>query len=110
MGWLRWVGRSVFLGSVLVAGGAAVNQLLTGDGRLSWSAAYFALVFTVLGVLLDQLPARAGVRAAGTSRRRYLRRVRASAEQMGRSAWSRRRNTCCGPGRCTWTWRCGPAR
>ncbi len=23
MGWLRWVGRSIFLGSLLVAGGAA---------------------------------------------------------------------------------------
>jgi hypothetical protein len=82
MGWLRWVGRSLFLGSLLVAGGAAVNQLLTGDRRLSWSAAYFALIFTVLGVLLDRLPARAGGREAGASRRRYLRRVRASVEQM----------------------------
>jgi hypothetical protein len=60
MGWVRWVGRSMFLGSLAVAGGAAVNQLLTGGRRLSWTAAYFALVFTVLGVLLDQLPARKG--------------------------------------------------
>jgi hypothetical protein len=82
VGWLRWVGRGVFLGSVLVAGGAAVNQLVTGDGRLSWTAAYFALVFTVLGVLLDQLPARVGGREGRTSRRGYLRRVRASVEQM----------------------------
>lgn len=82
VGWLRWFGRSVILGSVLVAGGAAVNQLLTGDGRLSWTAAYFALVFTVLGVLLDQLPARVGGGKGRTSRRRYLRRVRASVEQM----------------------------
>jgi hypothetical protein len=82
VGWLRWVGRSVFLGSLLVAGGAAVNQLLTGDGRLSWTGAYFALVFTVLGVLLDRLPARAGGGERRPSRRRYLRRVRASVEQM----------------------------
>jgi hypothetical protein len=39
--WLRWVGRLIFLGSLLVAGSAAVNQLLSGNGRLSWTAAYF---------------------------------------------------------------------
>jgi hypothetical protein len=72
----------MFLGSLAVAGSAAVNQLVNGDGRLSWTAAYFALVFTVLGVLLDQLPSRAGGGKGRTSRRRYLRRVRASVEQM----------------------------
>jgi len=82
VGWLRWVGRSIVLGSVLVAGGTAVNQVLTGDHRLSFTALYFALVFTVLGVLLDRLPARGGGGMGRTSRRRYLRRVRASAEQM----------------------------
>jgi hypothetical protein len=70
------------LGSMLVAGGAATNQLLTGDHRLSWTAAYFALVFTVLGVLLDRLPSRTSAGKDRTSRRRYLRRVRASVEQM----------------------------
>jgi hypothetical protein len=72
----------MILGSVLVAGGAAVNQLLSQGGRLSWTAAYFALVFTVLGVLLDRLPARGGKGEGRASRRRYLRRVRASVEQM----------------------------
>jgi hypothetical protein len=82
MGWLRWLGFSVFLGSLAVAGGAAINQLFTGDHQLSWSAAYFALIFTVLGAMLNQLPARTGRGEGKASRRRYLRRVRASVEQM----------------------------
>ncbi|MFB4284445.1 NACHT domain-containing NTPase [Nonomuraea sp. MTCD27] len=73
--------------SLTVAAGIAINQILA-DGTLSWSWGYLALVFTVLGALIQAgaTPVASGdgtrVRRGRGSQRDYLRRVQASVDQM----------------------------
>jgi hypothetical protein len=82
MRWMKRTGLALAGASLAVAVGVAANQLLTGDERLSWTAAYFVLIFTVLGVLLAQVPGNGDNRKGKPSRHRYLRRMHASVEQM----------------------------
>ncbi|MEV0660745.1 NACHT domain-containing protein [Actinomadura luteofluorescens] len=91
---LRFMGRALVGASLLVAAGVAVNQVY-GDGRLSWSWGYLALIFTVLGAMVQTAPQAAAAppdsassssrtrrsRPRG-SRREYLRRMRSTVEQM----------------------------
>ncbi|WP_433329463.1 NACHT domain-containing protein [Spirillospora sp. CA-294931] len=83
---LRFAGRTLVGASLTVATGVAVNQILN-DGKLSWSYGYLALVFTVLGALVQAAPpagaqAEQAPRRRRGSRREYLRRVRSSVNQM----------------------------
>ncbi|MGH3243848.1 MAG: NACHT domain-containing protein [Spirillospora sp.] len=87
------MGRTLLAGSLLVAAGVAVNQILN-NGKLSWSWGYLALVFTVLGALVaatPQPPPPAGetvppparpARRPWRARHTYLRRMRSSVDQM----------------------------
>ncbi|MFI6629292.1 NACHT domain-containing protein [Nonomuraea fuscirosea] len=82
------MGRTLAGAALLVAAGVAVNQILE-DGKLSWSWGYLALVFTVLGTLI-QAGLAPGVTSHGSAearpirrtRRGYLRQVRSSADHM----------------------------
>ncbi|TDC83515.1 NACHT domain-containing protein [Actinomadura sp. 7K507] len=89
---MRIVGRTLIAASLVVAAGVAVNQIYS-NGNLSWSWGYFALVFTVLGALVqapqaaapstETTPSPPGtVRRRGGSRREYLRRMRSAVDQM----------------------------
>lgn len=81
---LKYLGRALIAASLSVAAGVAVNQILN-NGKLSWSWGYLALVFTVLGGLVEAAPAASEStpppRRKG-SRRVYLRRMRAAVGQM----------------------------
>ncbi|MBB6396979.1 hypothetical protein BKA00_003893 [Actinomadura coerulea] len=90
---LRFAGRALVGASLLVAAGVAVNQVYD-NGKLSWNWGYLALVFTVLGALVQAAPQSAapapetapppppaGGRRKG-SRRAYLRRMRSAVDQM----------------------------
>ncbi|CNE32512.1 putative NTPase (NACHT family) [Mycobacterium tuberculosis] len=86
---LKFMGRSLIAASLLVAAGVAVNQILN-NGKLSWNWGYLALVFTVLGGLVEAAPQAAPpasenapptLRGRG-SRREYFRRMRSAVGQM----------------------------
>ncbi|MGI5420341.1 NACHT domain-containing protein [Actinomadura luteofluorescens] len=87
------MGRALVGASLAVAAGVAVNQIYN-NGKLSWSWGYLALVFTVLGALVQAAqqtavpspetaspPPPAGGPRRG-SRRGYLRRMRTAVDQM----------------------------
>ncbi|WP_149261310.1 NACHT domain-containing NTPase [Actinomadura sp. K4S16] len=87
------MGRALVGASLAVAAGVAVNQIYD-NGKLSWSWGYLALVFTVLGALVQAAqqtpvpspetaspPPRANGPRKG-SRRGYLRRMRTAVDQM----------------------------
>lgn len=88
---LKYLGRALIAASLSVAAGVAVNQILN-NGRLSWSWGYLALVFTVLGGLVQAAPEAAqppsedgpppAPRRRAGSRREYLRRMRSTVDQM----------------------------
>ncbi|MFB9837784.1 NACHT domain-containing protein [Actinoallomurus acaciae] len=71
--------------AALVAGGVATNQVVSGAG-VSWTWAYLALGFTVLGSVLSlhltRSPAAAVERWMLGRRRTYLRQLRASVADM----------------------------
>ncbi|TMR40753.1 NACHT domain-containing protein [Actinomadura geliboluensis] len=88
---LKYLGRALIAASLSVAAGVAVNQILN-NGKLSWSWGYLALVFTVLGGLVQAAPQAAqppsedgpppAPRRRAGSRREYLRRMRSTVDQM----------------------------
>lgn len=78
--------RPLAVAGALVAAGVAANQILN-DNKLSWTWAYLAFGFTLLGALLEVAQATnaadgEGGRGSRGSRRAYMRQVRASVADM----------------------------